>query len=132
MFNPRKKNKYNKLLSFLIVNFITEDILNRLKKERPENWDFLRCETVETLKEEKFRWFKKYLVIAIQDFLDIKAGRKTNELHGTREINKDPYIFEIMELLKIEGTHNQKKNNKKVLEKQIYIKIRELSNVAKG
>lgn len=127
MFNIRKKNPYNKLLSYLITNFLTQDIFDRLKKERPEVWGFLKYESVETLKKEKFRWFKKFLVIGIQDFLDIYAGRKSNKLQSKREIRKSPYVFEILKLLKIECTHNQKINSRKILEKAINQKIKELT-----
>lgn len=132
MFNIRKKNKYNTLLAYLIANFLTQQIFTRLKKERPETWNFLKYETVETLKQEKFRWFKKYLVIAIQDFMDIRAGRTTDKLHGKREIRRDPYIFEILELLEIKYSHSQKVNSKKILEKLINRKIKKLGISAKG
>lgn len=127
MFNPRKKNKYNALLAYLMANFLTQKIFDTLKKDRQDTWDFLRVETIETLKEEKFRWFKKYLIIAIQDFLDVRAGRISNKFHGKKDIRKDPYIFELLELLEIKCTHNQKRNGKKVLEKMINQKIKELT-----
>lgn len=127
MFDARRKNKYNAILSCLMVNFLTQDIFDRLKKNRPKFWDFLKYETVETLKMEKFRWNKKSLVVAIQDFLDARAGRISNILQGKREVKKDPYFFEMLELLKIDCSHNQKRNSRKVLEKMIDKKIKELA-----
>lgn len=127
MFNMRKKNKYNALLAYLIANLLTQDIFDRLKKDRRNTWDFLDNKTVETLKIEKFLWHKKYLVAAIQDFLDIHAGRTTNKLHGVKEIRKDPYIFELLKLLKIEGSHNQQINSREILENAINQKIKELT-----
>ncbi len=129
MFNIRKKNKYNALLAYLITNFLTQEVFNRLKKERSEFWGFLKYETIETLKREKFRWNKKSLIIAIQDFLDVHAGRVSNILHGKKEIRKDPYIFEVLKLLKIKYDPNQRREE---LERIINEKIEKLGIPAKG
>lgn len=129
MFDIRRKNKYNALLASLVSNFLTQESFERLKQNQPEFWEFPGARTLEILKTQKFRWNKKSLIIGIQDVLDALAGRKTRKLHGKKQVNKDPYIYDLMRCFEIGSSHNRPRGQ---LESMINKKIRELSVSAKG
>lgn len=120
----RRNNRDRAIFEYLLARHLDQEKFDWLLKNRANDWaDFLDNETVETMKVKSEPWTKVWLVVGIQDLLDALAKRRTRKMHGKKQIRKDPYIYELLRLLKIEGSHNRPREQ---LESRINQKIEEL------
>lgn len=121
----RRNNRDKAIFRYLLANHLNQKIFNWLLKNRADEWEgFLGHETVKSMKVKDETWIKKWVIRGTQDFLDALAGRKTRQLHSEKQIRKDPYIYELLRLLKTEGSHNRPRVQ---LENLIDKKIAELN-----
>lgn len=129
MFNPKQNNKKT-ILRFLFAAYLNQQLFDWLLKNRSKDWvGYLHNETVETMRIKDEPWIRKFVIIGTQDFLDAIKNRKYRKRQSKNLIPKNPYLFQILKLLKIKYDPNQRREE---LERIIDEEIKKLGILAKG
>lgn len=126
----RAENRQKTVLRYLFATFLNQQIFDWLLKNRARDWiGFLRHENVESMKNKDEPWIKRFIIIGTQDFLDAIENRKRRKYQNKKIIPKNPYLFQVLNLLEIEYNPSERREE---LERKINEKIEKSGILAKG
>lgn len=127
MFDP-KENNQKTILRYLFAAFFDQKIFDWLLTNRSKDWvGYLKNESVASMKIKDEPWIKEFVIVGTQDVLDAIAGRQDTKDQSKRLIPKDPYLFQILDLL---GIDYKPKQSREELEQIIDEEIKKLGILA--